>query len=96
MQAIQWHCGCSQDPEYQSSKSIFFVAEIFFSGQEPNLTWVLALNFRFFDWFRKPVWPGLSNLSLSFHRRRRATFHENIPMSSSTFGKPDFGEEKQI
>jgi hypothetical protein len=40
----------------------------------------------------KNVSPAASNISFSFHHRRRATFHENIPMSSSTHGKPDFGE----
>jgi hypothetical protein len=35
---------------------------------------------------------ALSNISLSFHRRRRAAFHENIPMFAPISGKSDFGE----
>jgi hypothetical protein len=38
----------------------------------------------------KKLLPGPSNVSLPFHRRRRATFHEKNPISSSTDGKENF------
>jgi hypothetical protein len=44
----------------------------------------------------KTVSSGFSKISLSFHRRRRTTFGENILTSSSTYGKPDFEEQMQI
>jgi hypothetical protein len=51
-----------------------------------------VIRLRLFDYFGTKSFAQPSIISLSFHRRGKATFRENVSMSSSTYGTSDFGE----